>query len=152
MSAKKGNSAKEKVVNLLVEALGLEFNAIVQYQTFAFSTKLGDYRSEKVGELFAELATDETGDLKKYTEWVTNLGENVKTNLPIEIMMTDNATKMLECAIKMEKDGIRKYREILNAIKEDSTALDIDAEGLFHLVIHIIIDEEEHVRKLTRLL
>ncbi len=152
MSTKKSNNAKEHVGKLLVDALGLEFNAITQYQSFALSAKAGDYRSEKVGELFAELATDEIGDLKKFTEWVVNVGEAVKANLPIEVMMTDNATKMLECGIKMEKDGVRLYREILDAIKANQAALDFDAEGLYHTVMHIIIDEEEHIRKMTRLL
>ena len=152
MSGKKNVEVKAKIVRLLIDALGMEVNAILQYQSFALNAKLGDYRSEKVAELFNELATDETGDLKKFSEWLSNLGATIKTGLPVDILVTDDATKMLQHAIHLEKTGIRKYKEIIEAIKEDPDSIEFDSYGLFHLVNHIIIDEEEHLRKISRLL
>ncbi|MDK9698878.1 MAG: ferritin-like domain-containing protein [bacterium] len=154
MSSKKSHnsdSGKALVLKKLVESLTLEINAIAQYHSFAINCKPVDFRSAKVAELFQHLAADETGDLKIFIEWINNLGGTVDESLPVKMELVTDPVKMLKMAIEMEKGAVRKYREVLKALKTIEEE-EFYSEGLFHAIIHIITDEQEHIRKCELLL
>lgn len=148
-------SVKSKILEKLYEALEMEIGAIFQYQSNFLSIKLVSFQAEKVNELFKELAKDELEDLQVFSEWIINLGGSVNCTMKANVQPLTDPNEMLKLGIKMEQSGVAKYRDILELLHEGNRAQalnDIDHEGLYHTVVHIIIDEQEHARKMEQLL
>ncbi|MCX7834679.1 MAG: ferritin-like domain-containing protein [bacterium] len=146
---------KNEIVKKLHEALEMEIGAIMQYQSNFLNVKLVSFQAEKVYDLFKDLAKDEVEDLQVFSEWIINFGGHVNGNFKVNVKPLEDANEMLKLGIQMELGGIAKYREILDLINQgvrENALSDVDHEGLYHTVVHIIMDEQEHARKMEQLL
>lgn len=146
---------KSAILEKLHQALEMEIGAIMQYQSNFLNVKLVSYQAEKVYELFKDLAKDEVEDLQVFSEWIINFGGNVQGTLNVGVKPLVDPNEMLKLGIQMELNGVAKYREILDLITQgvkEKALDDVDHEGLYHTVVHIIIDEQEHARKMEQLL
>ena len=125
------------------EDLAHEYAALIQYRTYA-SAVTGPYRQE-LREFFSTEIPDELGHAMFLADKIVALGGTPITGpAPVEIT-TDNR-RMLEIALRAERDAVRRYQEraeLADVLGE--TALKVRLEDM-------IVDETHHAEEISRIL
>ncbi len=138
-----GSGSRKELVAGLNEDLSWEFNAIISYRLFA-SMCSGPYRQE-LRQFFESEIPDELGHAMFLADKIVALGGTpITAPAPVEIT-TDNR-RMLEIALKAERDTVRRYQERAEQAEElGETALKVRLEDL-------IVDETHHAEEIDRIL
>lgn len=140
----------EKIVKLLNQALELEHQAYVQYLSHA--ELIDGLNSEPIISRLQEIANDEAEHQKKFR---TLIGDYLGGVPSMGIAKTSSATsvkEILEVNLKGEKEAVDFYRKILEEINKVKENLPYEFLTLEHEIRHIIIDEQEHIVELKKLL
>lgn len=139
--------AKEKILQLLNQALELEHAAFVQYLSHA--EIVDGIHAEPVIARLKEIANDEKGHQDKFRELIGLLG-----GVPsMKIAPTHSARsikEILEQNLKDEKTAVDTYRKILEALKKESKGY--YDHILEHEVRHILMEEQQHITEIELLL
>jgi bacterioferritin (cytochrome b1) len=141
---------KQELVKLLNDALKLEHAARIQYLAHAELVK--GVNSEKVIERLTEIASDEAKHEEKFRKLI---GDYLGGEPAMELAPTHRAQTLddiFKVNMKGEKEAIDFYKTVYKKILDNKNRLQYEFETLEHELRHIIIDEQEHVIELARLL
>ena len=143
IGAKTPAADKRALVAGLNEDLAGEFNAIISYRLFAAMCS-GPYRQE-LRKFFEAEIPDESGHAMFLADKIVALGGTPITGpAPVEIT-TDNH-RMLEIALKSERDTVQRYKERAEQAQAlGEVALKVRLEDL-------IVDETHHAEEIDRIL
>ncbi len=143
-------SVKEKLVNMLNQALELEHSARIQY--LAHAELIKGLAAEKIVERLKELASDEEKHEGMFRNLIGSyLGGEPSMGLA-ETHKAKDTKDILEVNLKNEKEAIDFYRKIYEEVINNKKELQYEFETVEHDIRHVIIDEEEHVVELSLLL
>lgn|SRR3989338_2700945 len=138
---------KEKIIQLLNQALELEHAAHIQYLSHA--EIVDGANAEPIIARLREIAEDEKKHQDKFRKLIGLLG-----GVPaMEISRTHPAKtvkEILEQNLKAEKEAVDVYKKIIEELKKEK------CKGYYdflieHEVRHVIIDEQEHITELELL-
>lgn len=134
---------KEQLIAALNEDLSREYQAVIQYRTYASAVR-GPYRPE-LRNFFTQEITDELGHAQLLADKVVSLGGTPATqNAPVRV--TDDAREMLRNALEDEEATITRYverRRQAEELGEYGLAVDMD---------DLIADESKHRDELRLML
>lgn len=137
------SDAKEKLIEGLNTDLAHEWQAVIQYATFA-SLVTGHSRPE-LREFFLQEIQDELGHAQFLSDKITALGGAPSTK-PAQVKVSRENREMVEIALAGEEDTIRRYTERIDQADEYG---DI---GLRVRLEDLISDETQHKEDLERVL
>lgn len=144
------NDVRKELIEMLNEALKLEYQATIQYLTHA-ELVTGLY-AEPIIARFRELAGDEA----KHAETFRTLIADYLDGEPcMEMAAAHRATEvmaMLNTNLHDEQTAIDFYKTIYKKIIASKESLPYAFEKLEHDVRHIIMEEMEHMAELKILL
>ena len=131
--------SKQQLIEALNEDLAREYQAVIQYRTYASAVR-GPYRRELRAFFETEIADELT-----LADKVVSLGGTPATqNAPVRF--TDDARQMLQNALEDEEATIKRYverRSQAEELKEYGLAVDMD---------DLIADESKHRDELRLML
>ena len=135
-------SVKELIAGLN-EDLSWEFNAVITYRLFA-SMVSGPWRQE-LRQFFEAEIPDELGHAMYLSDKIVALGGTPITG-PAPVEITSDNRRMLEIALRPERDTVRRYKErAAQAEALGETALKVRLEDM-------IVDETHHAEEIDRIL
>ncbi|OGR49089.1 MAG: hypothetical protein A2X33_00385 [Elusimicrobia bacterium GWA2_51_34] len=141
---------KEELIKALNEALKLEHAARIQY--LAHAELIKGVNAEKIIERLKEIASDEEKHENKFR---TLIGDYLGGEPVMELAATHRAEDLagiMRVNLKGEKEAIDLYKAIYKKVVAGKDLLPYEFETIEHELRHIIIDEQEHVVELARLL
>lgn len=144
------DNIKQELVKLLNEGLRLEHAARIQYLAHAELVK--GINSETVIARLTEIAGDEAKHEEKFRKLIADYLGGEPT---MELAATQKAQKLediFKVNLKGEKEAIDLYKAIYRKVHENRNQLQYEFETLEHELRHIIIDEQEHVVEIDRLM
>ena len=141
---------KDKLIKLLNEALKLEHAAENQYLSQA--ELVNGLYAEKIIERLTEIASDEAKHQKQFRTLIGDYLNAEPTTGIAETHHASNIEQILKVNIADEKHAVDVYKNIYATIIENKENLPYIFETLEHEIRHIIIDEEEHIVELTKIL
>jgi bacterioferritin len=141
---------KEDIVKLLNQALELEHTANIQY--LAHAELVDGINSEPIIERIQEIAKDEAEHAKKFR---TLIGDFLGGEPSMGMAKPKKAAtikEILETNLADEKEAVDIYTKIMEKIKASKDQLPYEFLKLEHEVRHVIMDEQEHISELKKLL
>ncbi|MCX8158208.1 MAG: ferritin-like domain-containing protein [Candidatus Diapherotrites archaeon] len=140
----------EEIINLLNKALETEHQANIQYLSHA--EVVDGINSEPIIERLKEIAEDE----KKHAAMLRTLIGDYLDGVPaITMAKAKNATTIediIKTNLKDEKEAVELYTQILEKVREAKQELPYNFLKIEHDLRHIIMDEQEHIAELRKLL
>ena len=134
---------REQLIDLLNEDLAREYQAVIQYRTYA-SAVPGVYRQE-LREFFEAEITDELGHAQLLADKVVALGGRPATT-PTAVKYTEDPKEMLRNSLEDEETTIQRY------VERRSQAEDCGEYGLAVDFDDLIADETRHRDELRMML
>lgn len=128
--------ADKKVIDCLNDGLKKELTAINQY--FLHSRMLEDWGVTKLAKHEYKESIEEMHHADLFIKRILLLGGIPNLQDLGKLMIGENVQEVLECDLKLEKDGIIAYRK---AVKICEEAGDYVSRDLF---VQILKDEENH--------
>ncbi len=144
------STIKEDVVKLLNDALALEHAARIQY--LAHAELVRGLNAEKIIERLTEIAGDEAKHQEKFRTLIGDYLFDEPTMAVAKTHQAEDIPEILEQNLRNEKEAIDLYKLIYKKIVDNKDSFQYEFEMLEHEIRHIIVDEEEHVAELLRLL
>jgi bacterioferritin (cytochrome b1) len=141
---------KEEIVKLLNQALELEHQAYVQYLSHA--ELVDGLNSEPIISRLQEIAKDEAEHQKKFRTLIGDYLGGVPSMGIAKTSPANTIKEILEVNLKGEKEAVDFYKKILEKINKVKENLPYEFLSLEHEIRHIIIDEQEHIAELKKLL
>jgi bacterioferritin (cytochrome b1) len=144
------DSVRKEIIQLLNKALEMEHQANVQYLSHA--ELVDGLDSEPIIERLKEIASDEAKHAAKYRELI---GDYLDGTPSMGIAKTTEATdikEILKANLRGEMEAVEYYGTILKKIGENKASLPYTFLRLEHDVRHILMEEEEHISELRKLL
>lgn len=136
-------TTKEQLIDALNEDLSREYQAVIQYRTYASAVR-GPYRPELRNFFEAEIA-DELTHAQLLADKVVALGGTPATqNAPVRV--THDAREMLRNALEDEEATIKRY------VERRSQAEELGEHGLAVDMDDLIADESKHRDELRLML
>jgi len=137
-------------VKLLNQALELEHQAYVQYLSHA--ELVDGLNSEPIISRLQEIAKDEAEHQKKFRTLIGDYLGGVPSMGIAKTSPANTIKEILEVNLKGEKEAVDFYKKILEKINKVKENLPYEFLSLEHEIRHIIIDEQEHIAELKKLL
>jgi rubrerythrin len=141
---------KDELIKMMNQALKLEHAARIQY--LAHAEDVNGLYSESVIARLKEIASDEERHEGMFR---TMISDYLGGELTMDLAPTHAAhgiDKILTVNLADERNAIDFYKKIYKKIIDNKGELQYEFETLEHELRHVIIDEQEHVVELTRLL
>lgn len=142
--------AKEKLIEMLNKALGMEHAARIQYLSHA--EVVNGINAEPIIARLKELADDEKSHEDTFREMIGGYLGGVPA---MEIGKTRTAgtvEEILRVNLAAEKEAVDFYLGIYNEIVEMKNELKYEFYQLEHRMRHVIQDEQEHISEIKLLL
>ena len=142
--------SEEKVLEMLNKALELEHAARIQYLSHA--ELVDGLEAEPIIARLKEIAGDEGKHEEKFR---TLIGDYLGGTPSMGIAKTYPAKtikEILEVNLKNEREAVDFYKQIMEEINKNKAELPYEFLTLKHEVKHVIIDEQEHIAELKKLL
>ena len=139
--------SKEKIIELLNNALELEHSAFVQYLSHA--EVVDGINAEPIIARLKEIAGDEKSHQEKFRTMIGILGGTPSMKIaPTHPAKT--VKEILEQNLKDEKEAVDTYRKILEELRKEK-------QGYYdylldHEIRHILMEEQEHITEIELLL
>lgn len=137
-------------MKLLNQALELEHQAYVQYLSHA--ELVDGLNSEPIISRLQEIAKDEAEHQKKFRTLIGDYLGGVPSMGIAKTSPANTIKEILEVNLKGEKEAVDFYKKILEKINKVKENLPYEFLSLEHEIRHIIIDEQEHIAELKKLL
>lgn len=139
--------SKDKIIQLLNHALGLEHGAFVQYLSHA--EVVDGINAEPIIAKLKEIANDEKGHQEKFRELIGLLGGVPMMGIA-ETHPAKSIKQILEQNLRDEKVAVDTYRKILEELKKEK--IRYYDYLLEHEVRHVLMEEQQHITELELLL
>ena len=139
-----------ELIDMLNEALKLEYQAQVQYLTHAELVQ-GLY-AEPIIARFRELADDEAKHAEKFRTLIADYLDGEPCMVMAPTHSANDVTVMLNINLHDEQSAVDFYKTIYKKIVTHKESFPYAYETLEHDIRHIIIEELEHMAQLRILL
>ncbi len=144
------SKAKEEIIKMLNKALELEHAAYVQYLSHA--EVVDGLNCEPIIERLKEIASDEAKHQEIFRTLIGDYLGGVPSMGIAETKSAKTIQEILEINLNDERGAVDYYTQILKKIVEEKDNLTYEYFKLEHEVRHVIMDEQEHIAELKRLL
>lgn len=144
------SKVKEELVNMLNKALELEHAAYVQYLSHA--EIVDGLNCEPIIERLKEIASDEAKHQEIFRTLIGDYLGGVPSMGIAETKSAKTIQEILEVNLKDEKAAVDFYVQILKKIAQEKENLPYEYLKLEHEVRYVIMDEQEHIAELKKLL
>lgn len=142
--------AKKELIVMLNKAVELEHAAYVQYLSHA--EIIDGLNSDPIIERIKEISGDEAKHQEKFRRLIGDFLGGIPSTGIAETHKATTIQEILKTNLKDEKFAVDFYTEILKKIQECKSQLTYEYLTLEHDVRHVIIDEQEHISELKKLL
>ncbi|MBS3121267.1 ferritin-like domain-containing protein [Candidatus Woesearchaeota archaeon] len=142
--------SKKEIIDMLNKALELEHAAYVQYLSHA--EIVDGLNCEPIIARLQEIAKDEAEHQKKFRTLIGDYLFGVPTMNIAKTFPAKTIKEILEVNLKGEKEAVDFYKKILDKISNEKKDLPYEFWTLEHEIRHVIIDEQEHIAELKKLL
>jgi bacterioferritin (cytochrome b1) len=134
---------------MLNKALELEHAARIQYLSHA--ELISGPNAEPIIARLKEIAADEEKHEQKFRTMIADYlgGEPVMGLGPT--VGAHGIPQILKVNLKNERDAQDFYKQIYKKVADNKTALQYEFETIEHELRHVIVDEQEHIVELSRL-
>ncbi|MGE5308399.1 MAG: ferritin-like domain-containing protein [Deltaproteobacteria bacterium] len=141
---------KEEIIKSLNADLQLEHAARIQYLAHAEEVK--GVNAEPVISRLKEIAGDEGGHEEKFRTLIGDYLGGIPAMGEAGTKPAKTLPEIFDANMKNEKHAIEQYKQTYRMIIDNRDQLLYVFERLEHDMRHIIMDEEEHVTELSRLM
>lgn len=141
---------KKELIDMLNDALKLEHKARIQY--LAHAELVQGLGAEKLIERLTEIAQDEQKHESQFRKLISDYLYGEPTMEMSETHKASEIKQILEVNRTDEKTAMDFYKKIYEKVLSAKKELPYEFDTLEHDIRHIIIDEQEHVVELSRLL
>jgi bacterioferritin (cytochrome b1) len=141
---------KQKLIELMNSALEDEHQAFVQYLSHA--ELISGKESEPIIERLKEIASDEQKHQEKFREMIGDYLGGIPSMKISKTYEAKTLDEILKVNLKGEMDAVDKYLKIMDELKAAKDELKYEYMKLDHELRHIIMDEQEHITELKRLM
>ncbi len=141
---------KEDITKMLNQALELEHAAYVQYLSHA--EVVDGINAEPIITRLQELAKDEAEHQKKFRTLIGDFLGSVPSMGIAKTYTAKTIKEILEINLQNEKEAVDFYGKILEKIRDEKGGLPYEFWMLEHEIRHVIVDEQEHIAELKKLL
>jgi bacterioferritin (cytochrome b1) len=140
---------KTELISMLNKALELEHAARIQYLSHA--ELISGPNAEPIIARLKEIAADEEKHEQKFRTMIADYlgGEPVMGLGPT--VGAHGIPQILKVNLKNERDAQDFYKQIYKKVADNKTALQYEFETIEHELRHVIVDEQEHIVELSRL-
>ena len=140
---------KTELISMLNKALELEHAARIQYLSHA--ELISGPNAEPIIARLKEIAADEEKHEQKFRTIIADYlgGEPVMSLGPT--VSAKGIPQILKVNLKNERDAQDFYKQIYKKVVDNKTELQYEFETIEHELRHVIVDEQEHIVELTRL-
>lgn len=144
------DSVRNEIIQLLNKALEMEHQANVQYLSHA--ELVDGINSEPIIDRLKEIASDEAKHAAKYRELIGDYLDGTPSMGIAKTTEASDITSILKANLRGEVEAVDYYGTILKRIAENKASLPYTFLRLEHDVRHILMEEEEHISELRKLL
>lgn len=144
------SNVRDELIIMMNRGLELEQAARIQY--LAHAEQITGLYAEPVSERLKEIASDEQKHEEKLRRLISDYLEGNPSMKIADTYEAFEINKIVEINLKGEKEAIDLYKKIYLKITENKNMFTYEFEMLEHEIRHIIVDEEEHITELKRLL
>jgi bacterioferritin (cytochrome b1) len=141
---------KKQIIDLMNNALEDEHQAFVQYLSHAEIVSGKD--CEPIIARLKEIAKDEEKHQAKFREMIGDYLGGIPSMGISKTSGAKDLDEILKVNLKAEMLAVDKYLRILEELKASKDELKYEYMKLDHEVRHIIMDEQEHIAELKRLM
>ena len=141
---------KIELISMMNKALELEHAARIQYLSHA--ELISGPTSEPIIARLREIASDEAKHEEKFRTMIADYLDGEPTMFRGETYPAHGLPQILEVNLKNERDAQDFYKQIYRTVVDNKKDLQYEFETIEHELRHVIIDEQEHIVELTRLL
>jgi bacterioferritin (cytochrome b1) len=141
---------KEELVKMLNQALELEHAARIQY--LAHAEQVDGLNAEPIIARLKEIAEDEKKHEDMFREMIGDYLDGVPSMNKSESHSAKTIQEILKVNLNDEKSAADFYVTIMEKLKTMRDELKYEYLQLEHSLRHIIMDEQEHIVELKRLL
>ncbi|VVB54956.1 Ferritin-like domain protein [uncultured archaeon] len=143
-------TARTEIIQLLNKALELEHQANIQYLSHA--EVIDGLNCEPIIERLKEIASDEAKHAEKFRTLIGDFLDGTPSVNMAKAVNAKTIKDILEVNLKGEKEAVDYYKTILKKISDNKDNLPYTFLTLEHDIRHVIMDEQEHIAELRRLL
>jgi bacterioferritin (cytochrome b1) len=144
------DTARKEIIQLLNKALEMEHQANVQYLSHA--ELVDGLDSEPIIERLKEIASDEAKHAAKYRELIGDYLDGTPTMGMAKTTEATDLKEILKANLRGEMEAVEYYRTVLKKINDNKDSLPYTFMRLEHDVRHILMEEQEHISELRKLL
>ncbi len=141
---------KAELVSMMNKALELEHAARIQYLTHA--ALISGQDSEPIIARLKEIAADEEKHEEKFRTLIADYLGGEPTMALGRTIGAHGVPQILEINLKNERDAQDFYKQIYQTAVENKKELQYEFETIEHELRHVIMDEQEHISELTRIM
>ena len=138
--------AKEELVKMLNQALGLEHQAMIQYLSHAELVE--GPNAEPIIARLQEIADDERRHAEQFRKLIGGYLDGVPSMGVAKAHPAKTLKEILEINLTDEKEAVDFYTKILDKVKDMKDELKYEYLQLEYTIRHIIHDEQEHISEL----
>lgn len=143
-------NAKEELATMMNRGLELEHMARIQYLTHA--ELVSGLYADPIRARLVEIAGDEKDHEDKFRTLIADYLDGEPSMRMAEPHRATEVMDILEVNRRTEKEGLDLYRQIYRTIIDKKAELPYEFETIEHEMRHIILDEQEHITELKRLI
>ncbi len=135
---------------MLNKALELEHAARIQYLSHA--ELISGQNAEPIIARLKEIAADEEKHEQKFRTMIADYLGGDPTMALAPTVGAQGVPQILEVNLKNERDAQDFYKQIYKTVADNKKELQYEFETIEHELRHVIVDEQEHIVELTRLM
>ncbi|MBI5229058.1 hypothetical protein HY991_03025 [Candidatus Micrarchaeota archaeon] len=142
--------SKEEIVKMLNTALELEHAARIQY--LAHAEVVDGLNAEPIIARLKEIAGDEQKHEGMFRTLIGDYLGGVPSMGLAKVYPAKTVNEILKVNLEGEKEAVDFYKKITDKLKAEADKLPYEYLKLEHDVRHIIMDEQEHISELKKLM
>ena len=131
----------KQVIDLLNQALSIEYSAVIQYIQYAALLQGADRQLYK--DIFEESSKESHGHAQIVSDMIVSIGGTPTIEMA-KIRQTAATQEMLQFALSTEKEAMETYQKAHDALQEEG--------GLKYMLEERIVAEQEDVWEFEKLL
>lgn len=139
-----------ELISLLNKALELEHSAYIQYLSHA--ELVDGLNAEPIIARLKEIAEDEEKHQEIFRTLIGDYLGGTPSMSMAPVFKGTTVKQILEVNLKGEMEAVDYYTQVMEKIKEHKALLPYEFLKLEHDLRHVIMDEQEHISELKKLL
>jgi bacterioferritin (cytochrome b1) len=144
------DSVRKEIIQALNKALEMEHQANIQY--LAHAELIEGLNCEPIIDRLKEIAGDEAKHAEKYRTLINDYLDGVPSMGMAKTTEAMDIESILKANLRGEIEAVEYYKTVQKKIMDNKDSLPLSFLKLEHDVRHILMEEQEHISELRRLL